>query len=118
MPLDAFIGEAEVLDLTFRVNDREITEADLGAVGEGVQADDIELLKTRYDEQFPPDEMQSAQYQVLSPYLPYEATTWLIRHDVKLVGIDLWSIEKYPIGPQESPNTFSYSRKTSRYFTV
>ncbi len=103
MPVAAFVGEAEVLDLTFRVNDREITEADLGAVGAGVHAGDIVLLMTRYDEQFQPDEMQSVQYQARSPYLTDGATRWLIRRGVKLVGIDFWSIEAYPIGPEGEP---------------
>lgn len=100
---EIFVGEAEVLDLTFRRKGREITAEHLDAVGAEVKSGDIVLLMTRYDEQFPPDEMQSEQYQALSPYLTFDATTWLIQRGVKLVGIDFWSIEKYPIGPEGEP---------------
>jgi len=103
MPPESFVGHAEVLDLTFRMKDRKITEEDLERVGASVKSGDIVLLKTRYDEQFKPEEMQSVKYQAMSPYLTYEATKWLIRRGVKLVGIDFWSIEEYPIGPQGEP---------------
>lgn len=103
MSPETFVGEAEVLDLTFRRKAREISAEHLEAVGAKVKSGDIVLLMTRYDEQFPPDEMQSEKYQAMSPYLTFDATTWLIRRGVKLVGIDFWSIEQYPIGPEGEP---------------
>ena len=103
MSPEIFVGEAEVLDLTFRRKDREISAEHLEVVGARVKSGDIVLLMTRYDEQFSPNEMQSEKYQAMSPYLTFDATTWLIQRGVKLVGIDFWSIEQYPIGPEGEP---------------
>jgi len=103
LPAETYIGEAVVLNLTHRILDREITAGDLEDTGVEVKGGDIVLLMTRYDECFPPEEMQSALYQAESPYLSFDATEWLINHEVKLVGIDFWSIEKYPIGPEGEP---------------
>ncbi|NIT57980.1 MAG: hypothetical protein GWN00_17655 [Aliifodinibius sp.] len=47
--------------------------------------------------------MQGEEYLANSPYLTFEATNWLINRGVKLVGIDFWSIEKHPIGPEGEP---------------
>ncbi len=103
MPPDVFVGEAVVLNLVHRVLGREITGRDLEETGSDVRPGDIALLMTRYDELFQPEEMQSIHYQAESPYLTLEATEWLISHRVKLVGIDFWSIEQYPIGPEGEP---------------
>ena len=111
MPVDAFIGEAVVLDLTHRALDREISESDLEQTGSEVKPGDIVLLMTRYDERFPPEEMQSVRYQAESPFLSFKATEWLINHGAKLVGIDFWSIEKYPIGPEGEPKHVLLFRK-------
>ncbi len=100
---ECFVGEAVVLNLTHRVLEREITSRDLEGTGVDVGVGDIVLLMTCYDERFPPEEMQSIRYQAESPYLSFDATEWLINHGVKLVGIDFWSIEKYPIGPEGEP---------------
>jgi len=103
LPAETYVGEAVVLNLTHRVLDREITARDLEDTDIEVREGDIALLMTRYDECFQPEEMQSTRYLAESPYLTFDATEWLINHGVKLVGIDFWSIEKYPIGPEGEP---------------
>ncbi len=103
IPPESFVGEAEVLDLTSRLEARIIREIDLENAGSNVKQGDIVLLKTGYDELFQPEEMQGEEYLANSPYLTFEATNWLINRGVKLVGIDFWSIEKHPIGPEGEP---------------
>ncbi|MEM2094824.1 MAG: cyclase family protein [Candidatus Bathyarchaeia archaeon] len=103
IPPEVFVGEAVIFNLTHRVKSREITERDLEEAGSKIQPGDIALLMTNYDEIFRPEEMQSIRYQAESPYLTFEAIEWLINHEVKLVGIDFWSIEQYPIGSEGEP---------------
>ena len=111
MPAEAFIGEAVVLNLMHRALDREISDRDLEQAGAEVKPGDIALLMTRYDERFQPEEMQSIRYQAESPFLSFDATEWLINHGAKLVGIDFWSIEEYPIGPEGEPKHVLLFRK-------
>jgi arylformamidase len=99
LPLEKYIGKAVVLDLTWKKErDREISKEDLEKSG-FVKKGDIVLLKTGYDQRFSGEELQSEVYMANSPYLSDEAIEWLIKKEIKNMGIDFWSIEEYPINP-------------------
>lgn len=101
LPVDTFIGEAAILDLTWKeAGEREITKEDLMKVGSHVGEGDIVLLKTGYDGKFSAEEMQSEEYMSNSPFLADDAVEWLIEKKIKNMGIDFWSIEEYPIDPK------------------
>jgi len=101
LPPDKFVGEAAVVDLTQKnLEDRAITKSDLMKAGRHIKKGDIVLLKTGYDDSFPTEEMQSEEYKSKSPYLTNDAVEWLIQKKIKLLGIDFWSIEEFPIDPK------------------
>ena len=97
---DVFVGDAAIVDLTktSRQN-RMIDAAALRGAGAHIRRNDIIILKTGYGETFPPEEMQSPSYCAKSPYLTADAVDWLMEMQMKMLGIDFWSIEKYPIDP-------------------
>lgn len=99
---DRFVGEAAVVDLTAKnATNRTITECDLSIAGGHIEEDDIVLLKTGYDDEFPVEAVQSEEYMAQSPYLTTRAVDWLIKKKIKLLGIDFWSIEPFPIDSRE-----------------
>jgi arylformamidase len=101
LPVEKFVGEAAVVDLTRNITgNRKITKRDLLASGTHIREGDIVLLKTGYDKQFKNEQLQSEEYMSNSPYLSDEAVDWLIEKRIKNMGIDFWSIEKYPIDPK------------------
>lgn len=101
LPAERFVGEATIVDLTNKGDeDRAITKADLGKVATSIREGDIVLLKTGYGDKFPSEEMQSEGYMAKSPYLTHKAVEWLIEKRIKLLGIDFWSIEEFPIDPR------------------
>jgi len=98
---EKFVGEAAVVDLTQRViDDRAITRRDLEKAGGHTEEGDIVLLKTGYDDRFTTEEMQSEEYKSKSPYLTDQAVEYLIEKKIRLLGIDFWSIEEFPIDPK------------------
>jgi kynurenine formamidase len=101
LPVEKFLGEAAIVDLTYKTNsNREINKNDLQVSGKHVKKDDILLLKTGYDKQFTNDQLQSVDYMSKSLYLSDDSIDWIIEKGIKSVGIDFWSIEKYPIDPK------------------
>jgi len=100
LPVDRFLGNAAVIDLTWKKGvDREITKDDLMKAGGHIERDDIVLLKTGYDQSFSGTELQGEEYMAKSLYLSDDAVEWLIEKGIKNMGIDFWSIEEYPIDP-------------------
>jgi len=101
LPPDKFVGEAAIVDLIQRnPEDRAITKNDLMKAGRHIKEEDIVLLKTGYDDRFPTEDVQSEGYKSKSPYLTNDAVEWLIYKKIKLLGIDFWSIEEFPIDPK------------------
>jgi arylformamidase len=101
LPPDTFVGDAAVIDLTWREEgDREITKQDMVKAGGHLKKGDIVLLKTGYDQKFSGEEMQSEDYMERSPFLSDDAVSWLLKKGIKNMGIDFWSIEEYPIDPE------------------
>ena len=101
LPVETFIGEAAVVDLTRTTKmDREIRRTDLQKSGNHIKRGDFVLLFSGYDKLFTTEQMQSEEYMSNSPYLSDDAIEWLINRKIKNMGIDFWSIEKYPIDPR------------------
>ena len=101
LPVETFIGEAAIVDLARKNKlDREINRTDLQESGSHIIGGDIVLLSTGYDKLFQTEQMQSEEYMSNSPYLSDDAIEWLIDRKIKNMGIDFWSIEKYPIDPK------------------
>jgi kynurenine formamidase len=85
MPVDQWIGDAAVIDLTHLGANGEVTAADLEVRGGHVRAGDIVLLRTDWplrtsgdDERFWRD----------APYTGASACQWLVARGAKAVGYD------------------------------
>lgn len=81
IPLEAFAGDAVVLDVS-KESPAEVTVADIRAAPGEVRPDDIVLLSTGWEENYGTPEYDP------HPWLSAEAATWLADRDVKLVGVD------------------------------
>jgi arylformamidase len=97
-PPEMFLGEAAVVDLTSRLEDREISTKDLEKMGAHIKEGDIVLLKTGFaDKYISGRSLQSDEFASKSPYLTFDALEWLINKKIKLLGSDTFSFEKFPI---------------------
>ena len=90
IPVERFVGEAVVLDLSELPQDSLVGAVEMAAVAEGaggVREDDIVFLKTGYvDLQDDPDFAHR-------PSLTAAAMEWLVERETKLVGTDLSGLE-------------------------
>lgn len=90
LPVEQFIGEAVVLDLSYKQAGSAICKNDLERYSNLVKKGDIVLLYTgmslNWDE-----EWARTKYT----YLEVDGAEWLIEKGVKTVGIDFLSIEKF-----------------------
>ncbi len=90
LPVEQFIGEAVVLDLSHKPPGSAISRDDLNRYGDFVKKDDIVLLFTgmslHWDE-----EWARTNYT----YLSDDGAEWLVKKGVKVVGIDFLSVEKF-----------------------
>jgi arylformamidase len=84
-PLDKFIGEAVIFDVSGR---NSISANDLS--GNDIRGNDIVLIST-----------DSGDRHTDFAYLDVSAAEWLVEHGVKCVGIDTVSVEKY--GNKDAP---------------
>jgi arylformamidase len=82
-PLSKYVGEAVIVDLSEKPR-RTIAADDLEAKANSVQTGDILLLHTGTGTQ-----------QTKFKYLDQSAAEWIVQRQVKCVGIDTLSIEKY-----------------------
>jgi kynurenine formamidase len=85
LPLERWAGEAAVVDLSHRGADEGITAADLEQHGGHIQAGDIVLLRTDWDEK---EEIGRREFWTRAPYTTREAAEWLVARGVKAVGYD------------------------------
>jgi kynurenine formamidase len=91
-PLRKFIGESIVIDLSRRCNiGQGITCSDLEAYSKVIRDNDILLLYTGTSEYWMKD--QNIKYDFT--YLEPSAAQWIVDHNVKCLGIDTFSVEKY-----------------------
>ena len=79
VPLDKFIGEAIIIDASYR---NSITANDFS--GNDIRSNDIVLINTG-----------TSDRRTDFAYLDISAAEWIIEHGVKCVGIDTVSVERY-----------------------
>jgi kynurenine formamidase len=103
LPLERWCGEAAVVDLSHLGADDGITADDLERHGQHVQAGDIALLRTDWDQK---EDIGRREFWTRAPFTTREAAEWLVSRDVKAVGYD------YPPDPSlrmnpEHPGTIA-----------
>jgi kynurenine formamidase len=85
MPVDQWMGEAAVVDLTHLGESAEVTAADLDRRAGHVRAGDIALLRTDWPVRCP---VESERFWKDAPYTGRGACDWLVARGVKAVGYD------------------------------
>jgi arylformamidase len=102
MPLERWMGEAAVVDLTHRGENAEVTAADLETRARHVRAGDIVLLRTDWPRRV---DVADARFWKDAPWTGESACRWLVSRGVKTVGYD------YP--PDHAVRTMIFSPGTS-----
>jgi kynurenine formamidase len=91
-PLDKYIGESIVIDLSRQRNIGEgITHSDLATYSKSIKDNDILLIYTGTSEYWMKDQNVNYGFTYLEP----SAAQWVVDHRVKCVGIDTPSMEKH-----------------------
>jgi kynurenine formamidase len=85
MPLDQWVGEAAVVDLTRVAENGAVTGAELERQAQHVRAGDIVLLRTDWPRRV---SVETEQFWRDAPFTAASACEWLIRRGVKAVGYD------------------------------
>jgi kynurenine formamidase len=85
MPVDQWIGEAAVVDLTHLGENAEVTAAELDRRAGHVGAGDIALLRTDWPARV---SVESERFWKDAPYTGRSACEWLVARGVKAVGYD------------------------------
>src|SRR2546427_448283 len=85
MPVDQWIGEAAVVDLTHLGDNGEVTAAELDAHAGHVRRGDIALLRTDWPRKV---SVESEKFWRDAPYTGRSACDWLVSRGVKAVGYD------------------------------
>jgi arylformamidase len=90
LPIESFIGEAAVLDLSYIRAGGEITRSDLKKSADEVKRGDIVLLFTGMSRRW-----KDLRARKTITYLNGGAARWLVERAVKAVGIDYLSVERF-----------------------
>jgi len=85
VPMDKFMGEATVVDLSHLGENDGVTAAELEKHGQHVRAGDIVLLRTDWPLKC---DYMSRDFWGKSPYTARDACEWLVKRKVKTVGYD------------------------------
>ncbi len=85
MPVDQWVGEAAVVDLTSVPENGEVTAAELERQAQHVQPGDIVLLRTDWPKRVG---VETEAFWRTAPYTGQSACEWLIARGVKAVGYD------------------------------
>jgi arylformamidase len=85
MPVDQWIGDAAVVDLTHLGDNGEVSAAELAAHAGHVRRGDIALLRTDWPRKV---SVESEKFWRDAPYTARSACEWLVRRGVKAVGYD------------------------------
>ena len=85
MPVEQWVGEAAVVDLTHIPENCEVAAADLERRARHVQSGDIVLLRTDWPKRV---KVETEKFWRDAPYTGQSACEWLIRRKVKAVGYD------------------------------
>lgn len=89
-PLNKFIGEAHVVDLSKKIVNEGISNYDLDDYSNIVKDDDILLIYTNMDNKIQ-DRDKTNSFNYLEP----SAVEWIVNHKIKCIGIDTFSVEKF-----------------------
>jgi kynurenine formamidase len=90
MPIDQWIGEAAVVDLTRLGPDGEVTASDLERCGAHVRAGDVALPRTDWPRRV---SVEDERFWREAPWTGRGACEWLVRRRVKVVG-DLTNLDQ------------------------
>jgi kynurenine formamidase len=85
MPVDQWVGDAAIVDLTHIPENGEITAQDLEARGQHIRAGDIVLLRTDWPRRA---SVETERFWREAPYTGQNACKWLVTRRVKAVGYD------------------------------
>jgi kynurenine formamidase len=89
LPLDWFLGDGVVLDMTAKADGDTVdvadVEAELDRVGHELRERDIVLVRTGRDVHY-----RDPGYMALGPGVTAAATHWLWERGVRVMGIDAW----------------------------
>jgi kynurenine formamidase len=89
LPLDWFLADGVVLDVTSKADGEKIdvpdVEAELERIGHALREGDIVLVRTGRDAHH-----DDPGYAALGPTVTAEATHWLWERGVRVMGIDAW----------------------------
>ena len=91
IPLDKFMGEVVTLDMSIKSIGQGITNLDLDTYSKIVKAGDIMLIYTGTSDRWNKDENIRQNFTYLEP----SAAEWIVNHQIKCIGIDSFSVEKY-----------------------
>jgi kynurenine formamidase len=105
MPVDQWMGEAAVVDLTHLGENGAVTASDLDKRGGHIRAGDIVLLRTDWPQRV---NVESEDFWRIAPYTERSACEWLIARKVKAVGYD------YPPDYTVRTGIFSPGTKVAR----
>jgi len=94
-PLEKFMGEAVTLDLSNIDVGNGITGSDLENYSKAVKPNDILLVYTGTSDKWTKKDTIRTNFTYLEP----SAADWIIDHEIKCVGIDTPSVEKYGFNP-------------------
>ncbi len=85
LPIDATVGEALVIDLSYKGANDAIEPADLEPYADKIKENDIILLKTCWDTKA---DWTTYDYWDNAPYVSREACLWLKEKPIKAIGFD------------------------------
>jgi arylformamidase len=105
MPLDQWMGDAAVVDLTHLGDNAGVTAADLERRGSHVRAGDIVLLRTDWPRRV---DVEDPRFWREAPFTAADACHWLVQKRVKAVGYD------YPPDYSVRTGIFEPGRKVPR----
>ena len=85
MPIETWVGDAAVVDVTHVGANTGVTAADLEARAGHVRRGDIALLRTDWPRR---RSWETAEFWTEAPYTTLDACRWLVARGVKAVGYD------------------------------
>jgi arylformamidase len=107
LPIDSFIGEGVVIDLSHKRAKEEITVQDMKAYDDAIKVGDVLMIYTGWDKRlgFNPE------YLFEWPYLVEETAKYIVEKGVKALGVDMLSVGGWD---EEVPGHGPVARKGSQ----
>jgi kynurenine formamidase len=113
MPVDQWMGDAAVVDLTHLGKNGEVSGADLETRARHVRAGDIVLLRTDWPRKV---DVESEDFWRVAPFTGRSACEWLIGRRVKAVATTIRPIT--PCGPGSSRPRRRWRARSARPTTT